>query len=188
MNTEIIEKLEEKFPENLVKVNSYNGLSYIEWPHVKRRLDEVLDGNWSFEVVRETFLEDQVIVSVKLIIGENFRMAHGFCSISEKTDSGLATQIATTEAFKKSASLFGVGMRLYENSPKPTQGKNTQSNTVRRATEGQIKYLDDLSRKIGITSNEICQKHFRKNVDDIDTSEADQVIKALISLQKKSLN
>jgi len=186
MNIEMIEKLEERFPESLVKVNSYNGLSYIEWPYIKRRLDKVLDGNWSFEVVRETFLEDQVIVSVKLIIGENFRMAHGHCSITDKIDKGQAVQIATTEGFKKAASMFGVGMHLYETSPEPTQ-ENAQSNGV-RASEKQLKYLDDLSRKIGLSSNEVCHEHFKKDIDDIDLNEANQVIKALLSLQGKSLN
>ena len=185
MNTEIIEKLEENFPDNVIKTNSYNGLSYIQWPYIKRRLDEVLGGNWSFEVVRETFLEDQVIVSVKLMIGDTYRMAHGHCS-TEKKDKGLAVQIATTEGFKKSASFFGVGMYLYLKNPEPAQ-ENAQSENI-KASEKQIKYLDDLSGKIGLSSNEVCHEHFKKDVDDIDTSEANQVIKALISLQGKSLN
>lgn len=185
MNTEMIEKLEEKFPESLVKVNTYSGLSYIQWPHIKRKLDEVLDGNWSFEVVRETFLEDQVIVSVKLIIGDTYRMAHGHCS-TERKDKGQAVQIATTEGFKKAASLFGVAMYLYEKSPEPTQ-ENAQSNGV-RASEKQLKYLDDLSRKIGLSLNDVCQDYLKKDIDDIDLNEANQVIKALLSLQGKSLN
>lgn len=185
MNTEIIEKLEEKFPDNLIKVNSYNGLSYIQWTYIKRRLDEILDGNWSFEVVNETFLEDQVIVTVKLIIQENFRTAHGHCSISKK-DIGQAVQIATTEGFKKAASLFGVGMYLYENNPEPTQ-ENAQSNSV-LASDKQLKYIKDLSGKIGVTPNDVCQDYLKKDIDDIDLNEANQVIKALISLQRKSLN
>lgn len=183
MNTEIIEKLEEKFPENLVKVNTYSGLSYIQWPYIKRRLDDVLDGNWSFEVLRETFIEDQVIVSVKLIIGDTYRMAHGHCS-TEKKDKGLAVQIATTEGFKKAASLFGVAMYLYA---EPAR-ENAQSNSVRRATEKQINYLNDLARKIGLSSNEVCHEHFKKDVDDIDMNEAKQAIQSLRSLQGKSFN
>ncbi|RLB75071.1 MAG: hypothetical protein DRH15_14665 [Deltaproteobacteria bacterium] len=185
MNIEIIEKLEEKFPESLVKVNNYNGLSYIQWTYIKKRLDEVLDGNWSFEVVRELFLEDQVIVTVKLIIGDTYRMAHGHCS-TERKDKGQAVQIATTEGFKKAASLFGVGMHLYENSPKPTQ-ESAQSSSV-RASDKQLKYIKDLSGKIGLSSNEVCQDYLKKDIDDIDLNEANQVIKTLISLQRESLN
>ena len=187
MDTEIIEKLEEKFPENLVKINSYNGLSYIQWPYIKRRLDEVLNGNYSFEVLRETFTEDQVIVTVKLITGGTYRMAHGHCSITEKIDKGQAVQIATTEGFKKVASLFGVGMYLYESNPEPTQ-ENAQSNSVRLATEKQLNFLNNLSRKIGITSNDVCQDYFKKDVDDIDIGEADKLIQTLASLQRESLN
>ncbi|MBW1966579.1 MAG: hypothetical protein JRI48_04195 [Deltaproteobacteria bacterium] len=186
MNIEIIEKLEEKFPESLVKVNNYNGLSYIQWTYIKKRLDEVLDGNWSFEVVRELFLEDQVIVTVKLIIGDTYRMAHGHCS-TERKDKGQAVQIATTEGFKKAASLFGVAIHLYENNPEPTQEKNAQSNSV-RASGKQLKFISDLARKIGATSNDVCQEHFKKDVNAIDMSEAKELIQTLLSLQGKSLN
>ena len=183
MNTEIIEKLEKNFPENLIKINTYNGLSYIEWPYIKKRLDKILDGNWSFEVVRETFLENQVIVSVKLIIGDTYRMAHGHCSITDKIDKGQAVQIATTEGFKKAASLFGVAMYLYA---EPAR-ESAQSNSV-RASDKQLKYIKDLSGKIGLSSNEVCQEYFKKDMDDLNVSETDQVIKALLLLQRKSLN
>ena len=93
-------------------------LNYIETHAVIARLNEAADFEWSFEVVKHDVLADEVIVLGKLTIDGISKMAFGGSSVTRDNsgkEASLADDLkaAMSDAIKKTASLFGIGLELY---------------------------------------------------------------------------
>ena len=128
--------LEKPFQPSQIKQRQGNFghiLDYVEGHVVTSRLNEVFDGNWTFEIVKYRVLKDtdEVLVLGKLIAENVTKMAFGSKEIARNKDTKAIISIgddlkaASTDALKKAASLLGVGLYLYsESRSNGTEGKN----------------------------------------------------------------
>ena len=90
-------------------------LSYVETHAVIARLNEAADFDWSFEVVKHEVLANEVIVLGKLTIDGITKMAFGGSSVTrdnagKEVSRADDLKAATSDALKKSSSLYGVGL------------------------------------------------------------------------------
>jgi len=110
-------------------------LDYLETHSVISRLNEAFAGAWSFEVISHEVTEGEVIVHARLSAGGVTKTAFGGSDIARHRDSGKPVSIAddlkaaASDALKKCATLFGVGLHLYDRpqaAQRPTQQRPAQ--------------------------------------------------------------
>ena len=114
--------LEYKFRSD--QVRSRNGLEYVESAAVIQRLNDAFghDG-WSFEIVEQKTVEEEVITRGRLTIygadGEIIKEqmgSHSFARSRESNDilsRGDTMKASATDALKKCSSLLGIGLHLH---------------------------------------------------------------------------
>jgi len=123
MNREILEK---HFGQEQIKQREGNFgkmLDYIEGHSVIQRLNDAFDADWSFTIIRyDIFKEtDEVLVQGELKAGNVVKMQFGSSKITHARKNGDIISLgddlkaAATDALKKAATLFGVGLHLYRN-------------------------------------------------------------------------
>ena len=181
------EKLEAPFPPELVKKRKGafgQTLSYVAGSAYIERLAEAFDGSWSFEVTEHRILEGEVLVLGKLVAGGVTKMAFGGSSITKARDTGEPISIAddmksaATDSLKKCASLFGVGLSLYNdtrsvapatydspafddgNGRDKGNGGNGRNRVGDRLTQKQLSAIWALARKAGYSSDEVRRRTF----------------------------
>ena len=133
MNREL---LETPFtPAQIKQRKGRNGmLDYVEGHSVIQRLNEALEGAWSFEIVQHEVREDEVLVLAKLSAEGLVKMNFGVSQVTRERDSGALVSLgddlkaAGTDALKKCATFFGVGLHLY--AEKPLAGRGPAARTV----------------------------------------------------------
>ncbi|GBE30123.1 single-stranded DNA-binding protein DdrA [bacterium BMS3Bbin04] len=120
------------FPPELVKQRKGNfgkSLDYVETATVIQRLNEALDGRWSYTIQTMDIEPEHVVVRGRLSIGDTHREQYGVSRITRHRDTGEVVNIgddlksAASDALKKCASLAGVALYLYSDSA-PVNGKN----------------------------------------------------------------
>ena len=143
MDEKIRQKLEEHFPQNLIKQvdKGFGNIDYVEVHSVIQWLNDAFKGDWSFEVVEYFVQEKEVVVLGKLIIrdlvnGDIIKMQWGSDDIKYKQGTtkmlsfGNNLKSASSDALKKCATLLGCGLHLYQDSPKrPQKARNTPKST-----------------------------------------------------------
>ena len=98
-------------------------LEYIETHTVITRLNEVFEGQWSFKILDHKFLDDDVVVLGELTAEGIVKQQFGSCELSQEAEDGMvlsmgdALKAAASDALKKAATLFGVGLHLYGANP-----------------------------------------------------------------------
>ena len=108
-------------------------LDYLETHSVISRLNEAFNGAWSFEVISHDIMEAEVLVHARLSAGGVTKTAFGGSDIARHRDSGKPVSIAddlkaaASDSLKKCATLFGVGLHLYEKSDRPAQRPSSGS-------------------------------------------------------------
>jgi len=114
MSPDQVKALLEPFrPSEIEFVNKGRGdFAYVSHPACTRRLIEVFGGDWSFEVVETRVESDQCAVLGRLTCSGAVRMAWGGAAMRGDLDDAL--KAAGSYALKKAASLFGVGLHLWE--------------------------------------------------------------------------
>ena len=131
MNREL---LEQPFPKELLKTRKGTfgkSFSYVEGAEYVRRLNEALEGDWSFEVVEHQILDSEVIVLGKLTAADVTKTAFGGSKITVNREGEIISlgddlKSAATDSLKKASSLLGVGLHLY--SEPTTEAKKPQGN------------------------------------------------------------
>jgi len=127
MNRELLEK--PFTPEQIRQRKGRNGLlDYIEGHSVIQRLNEALEGAWSFEIVHHEIREEEVLVIGRLSAEGITKMAFGGSQVTRERESGALISIsddlksASTDALKKCATFLGVGLHLYAEKPLAGRG------------------------------------------------------------------
>jgi len=126
--------LEAPFPPEAIRQREGNFghlIDYIEGHSVIQRLNDALDGSWSFEVVEHHVIKDldEIVVLGKLSTHGLVKSQFGASTIKRTRDSGEiicmadAFKAAATDALKKCATLLGVGLDLYSGS-EPAPARN----------------------------------------------------------------
>jgi len=122
MNRELLEK--PFTPEQIRQRKGRNGLlDYVEGHSVIQRLNEALEGAWSFEIVHHEIREEEVLVIGRLSAEGITKMAFGGSQVTRERESGALISIsddlksAATDCLKKCATFLGVGLHLYAEKP-----------------------------------------------------------------------
>jgi len=122
MNRALLEKPFE--PGQIRQRKGQNGLlDYVEGHSVIHRLNEALEGAWSFEIVQHEIREEEVLVIGRLTAENVVKMAFGGSQVTRERESGKALSLgddlkaASTDSMKKCATLLGVGLHLYAEKP-----------------------------------------------------------------------
>ena len=133
MNRQLLEKPFE--PAQIRQRKGRNGmLDYVEGHSVIQRLNEALEGAWSFEIVQHEIREEEVLVLAKLTAEGISKMNFGVSQVTRERESGALVSLgddlkaAGTDALKKCATFFGVGLHLY--AEKPIGGRGPVARSV----------------------------------------------------------
>jgi hypothetical protein len=119
MNRELLEKPFDKEQIKQRKGNFGEMIDYVETHAVIQRLNDVFDGQWSFEILSQENNGSQVMVLGKLTAEGVSKCQFGCSSITTSSKTGEIISLgddwkaAGSDALKKSASLFGIGLHLY---------------------------------------------------------------------------
>ena len=119
------EQLERPFaPAQIRQRKGRNGLlDYVEGHSVIQRLNEALEGAWSFEIVHHEIREEEVLVLGKLTAEGITKMQFGASQVTRERESGALVSLgddlkaAATDCIKKCATFLGVGLHLYAEKP-----------------------------------------------------------------------
>ena len=123
METMNLDVLTRPFDAGQIKQREGRGgkrLDYIETHAVITRLNEAFGGAWSFEVADYKTMEGEVVVQGRLTAGGQIKEQFGSAAVARSKDSGKPISIgddlksAASDALKKCATLFGVGLHLYD--------------------------------------------------------------------------
>ena len=179
-------------------------LSYLEGHSIIQRLNEALEGEWSFRVLEHHVLEDTVVVLGELTTAGLTKHAFGGSDITRNRDTGNPVDLAdnlkaaSTDALKKAATLMGVGLHLYgeeEKTPVATpdngNGRNGSADTGNgnngngngsRLTRKQLAYIHSLGRELGIARSgldDLARAEHGKTAAHLSVQEASELIKSL---------
>jgi hypothetical protein len=153
--------LEKPFPAEQIKQRAGSfgkSLDYIEGHAVIQRLNDAFDGQWSFEIVSHEVLESEVIVRGKLTAEGISKVQFGSSQVTRHKETkeviSLADDLkaAATDALKKAATLFGVGLHLYAGK---AVGSDANNSAQPRA---DMKLVDTGSNGNGNGSGRLSQK------------------------------
>ncbi len=127
MNRALLERPFE--PAQIRQRKGRNGvLDYVEGHTVIARLNEALDGAWSFEITHHEIREDEVLVIGRLTAETITKMAFGTSQVTREKGGGQVVSLgddlkaAATDAMKKCATFLGVGLHLYADKPLAGRG------------------------------------------------------------------
>jgi len=151
-----IKALSEPFAASLIKQckgNFGKKLDYAEAITVIQRLNDVLEGDWSFTIIGYRIEAEEVIVHGELKVAGEVHQQFGGSSITRKSETGVILSLAddlkaaASDALKKCASAFGVGIYLYKDAspvrasrprPEPPVRGNDHSNGAGHLTQEMV--------------------------------------------------
>ena len=203
MEQTVREILEREFEPNLIKKRKGRGgmvLDYLETASVIRRLNEAFESEWNFRI-----LEHGVDTEAKAVwvLGELtalglIKQQFGAKDIYEKSTLGDNLKSAASDCLKKCATLFGVGLHLYEDDlpgetveSAETKAPSEQQKNNDSITESQKAYIMKLVSQFvkgGNTEKVDWLKVWLKNNNfspSLDKKSASEVIKKLEEQIKK---
>jgi recombination DNA repair RAD52 pathway protein len=204
LNCEVLEK---PFPPEQIKqrAGNFGKLDYIEGHAVIQRLNDALEGMWSFEIINHHIneKEGEVLVIGKLTVGDIVKMQFGSSQITKAKQSGDIISIAddlkaaATDSLKKCATQMGVGLYLYGkdkgstdhvpsngNGAEKNNGNNGNGNGKGRLSAKQHAYILKLMAENSITRAEFdrdCVERYGSALDYISKNDASAVIAQLLN-------
>lgn len=138
-----LEALTRPFPKSAIRQRKGGGgvtLDYLEGHTVIRRLNEATGNNWSLSVldISERTMGGQTLIMARVALtipGHGSREALGVQMVNERGGEDLLKG-AITDALKKAATLFGVGLELY--GPDYEAGEAQQPQRPPQATQRPV--------------------------------------------------
>ncbi len=183
---------------------SGQALSYIEGHAVVRRLNEAFGGDWDFRVLQHEVGQQEVIVLAELKAGGVIKHAFGGSELTRTKDGAKLVsaaddlKAAATDALKKAATLFGVGLHLYGEPEPPANvrpngngtngnsdngnGHAEASNDTGRLTRRQLAYITRLSQDKGMDRSDLeslSRAKFGRTTAYLSSAEASAIIQDL---------
>ena len=185
-----LKELSEPFPTDQIRQRKGNFgamLDYAEASTVIQRLNDVLEGEWSFSILDYRIDPDEVIVHGQLTINGIIHQQFGGSSVTRKSDSGEVISIAddlkaaAADCLKKCASSFGVGLYLYGGSTQGNNGSNQQrkSNGNGRVNNETISRIFSTAKEAGVPQSQViktARELFSKPISQLTMQQADELI------------
>jgi len=204
MNRALLEK-----PFELAQIRQRKGrnglLDYVEGHTVLARLNDALDGAWSFEVVSHEIREEEVLVLGRLVAEGVAKMQFGASQVTRDRETkapvslGDDLKAAATDALKKCATFLGVGLHLYAEKPlRPAQASGARAPspngakpapTGDRATPRQLDAISKVGKAKGLDREEVERLSlgaFGRKPEALTEAEAAALIKELSNLRRKA--
>jgi len=188
------EILSRPFDQSLIKTRPGPGgkkLSYVEGAEYIKRLNEAFDTNWSFKVLEYKIFEKEVVVLGELTCHGVIKQSFGGSDIATNRAGdpvSLADSLksAATDALKKGASLFGVGLHLYgESGDKYTTSSNQKG--PQPMTEKQLTAILSIARSMGWNKEHclgFCQERFHLPYNQLSKRQASELIEEMKGMAK----
>jgi len=179
-------------------------MRYLEGHQVIERLNQAFDGDWSFRITDHQITETGVVVLGELTSQGLTKMAFGGSEITKARETGLPISLAddlkaaATDALKKAATLFGVGLHLYgDETEEPSQPGNGNGNgngsnghdhggngngNGSRLSRKQLAYIFRLAREANMDRSEVeelSRGQFGKSSAFLSMQEASDFIQTL---------
>jgi hypothetical protein len=214
MNRELLEK--PFAPEQIRQRKGRNGLlDYVEGHSVIQRLNEVLEGAWSFEIVHHEVREEEVLVIGRLSADGVVKMAFGGSQVTRERESGALVSLgddlkaAATDAIKKCATFLGVGLHLYAEKPisgrgpaaparpasaprppsrTPVNGRPNNGHEPGSITPRQLDAIWKVGQAKGLDPSAVehmSLRVFNRKPDALTRDEASNLIKELSNLKRR---
>ena len=177
-------------------------LAYVSGHTVIQRLNDAFESAWSFEIVSHEIYKDEVTVIGKLTAEGIIKSQFGSSRITRARETGESISLAddlksaATDALKKCATLFGVGLHLYADKPssaantsqKSNGGDNSQSgnggNGNGRLSAKQHSFLMKLANEKGLTRKELndqCVETYGSVIDYLTRQNASSMIENMLA-------
>ena len=197
MNRQLLEKPFEPFQIKQRQGNFGDVLGYVEGPTIIQRLNDAFEAEWTFEIADHKVFEDEVMVLGKLTHAGITKMQFGKSRLTRSRQDNTVLSLgddlkaAATDALKKCATLFGVGLHLYlddndkpvENTKEPAADRApTTGNPNGRITARQLSAIFAIARGRGMTNQDVrsfTKEIFGKLPDFLTRREASAVIDQL---------
>lgn len=187
MNREILEKSFDNIKQR--KGAGGKTYDYIEASAVIQRLNDAFDAEWSFRVIEHIAGDTEIAVLGELTAEGVTKQQFGGKQILKNSTLPDNLKSATSDAIKKCASLFGVGLFLHDEAIGNGNGNGDQQTKTDRITDEQSTQMSDLAEKLGWTLaklQENIQTRFSKSLHELTKLEAGQVIAGLQAAVKKA--
>lgn len=208
--------LEAPFPPEQIRQREGKAgqiLDYVEGSAVIQRLNEALEGAWSFEIVEYHVHQElgEVLVLGRLIAEGLVKTQFGSSKLTlhretiEPVCLGDDLKAAATDALKKAATLLGVGLYLYggqkqenngeaeSNKPEgsiasrnPVAKTDNRSTTGGRLTAKQLQLVHKLAGERRVSRTELtqhCQDRYGRAPDFLTKAQASKLIDELMAGQ-----
>ena len=199
--------LEQPFTADQIKQReggSGRAIDYIEGHSVIQRLNDAFESAWSFEIISHEIHQEEVVVIGRLTAGTLAKSQFGSSRITRNRDTkdivSLADDLkaAATDALKKCATLFGVGLHMYAakngngdhsgSHGSETDGRNggngNNGNASGRLSSKQHSFLMKLATERKLTKKELndrCVSEFGAVVDYISRNDAAKMIEKMLA-------
>jgi len=192
--------LEQAFSADQIKQregDSGRAIDYIEGHSVIQRLNDAFESAWSFEIISHEIHQEEVVVIGKLTAGTLAKSQFGSSRITRNRDTkeivSLADDLkaAATDALKKCATLFGVGLHMYaakNGNARADQGHDSDGrnggSTNGRLSSKQHSFLMKLATERKLTKKELndrCVQEFGAVVDYLSRNDAAKMIEKMLA-------
>jgi len=194
-----IKELSVPFPDSKIKRRKGNfgkQVDYAESVTVIQRLNDVLEGQWSFTIIDYRIEAEEVIVHGELKMGGEVHQQFGGSAITRTKEGNAIVSLAddlkaaASDALKKCASSFGVGLYLYCDQPVVKQNSKTPAPVVQNGngngsvnlTQEQVAGLFNQAKDAGFQQSDVIKqatKLFQKPVGQLSVLQAREVVKTL---------
>ena len=159
MDTEILEQ--EFDTKEIKRRKGPNGkmLDYVETPSVIRRLNRAFDHNWSFDIEKYEIVDGHIVVLGRLTAEGIVKSQFGSKKIArdkkgEPISIGDDMKAAASDSLKKTATLLGVALHLYQDDTEAGMGMSSnKGNGV--ITKAQLATIKSLRTKAGMSADEV---------------------------------
>ena len=133
---------------------------------IDRLIEAVGIGNFQWKISGWAVADNMVTVQGDLTrgLGERWVTNSGVSTEALKGDLEKCTKTADTDAMKRAARLFGVGLHLYDKhdaakpGAKPAAKKRSTGGAASGPTDGQRDYLKKLARNQGLSNEEFAER------------------------------
>ncbi len=202
INKETLAALSQPFDESVIKTKKGmygDDVRYVSASVVQKRLNDVLEGKWSFSVQGYEIVGDECLVLGSLTIDGVTKQQYGVSKLT-KGDDGSYTSLGTdiksssADSLKRCAAGFGVLDSLYGKSIKAEKqpekkeepknnGNGSNGSNGHKATNAQVRAIVNLQKHHQVSSKEMTgllkDVAGAENIEMLDKSQASKVIQHL---------